>query len=94
MNQFREINIIISSRPSTTGTIVAKNKRKTAWSGCLFSPIKTWATTMFGNKPVYVDIDDESEPLLNEKRTPTTQTVSSFMRRAASRTIRKYSRLP
>ncbi|CEF72180.1 unnamed protein product [Fusarium graminearum] len=95
MNQFREINITISPRTNTTGTVVTKKNKKSAWSGCIFSPIKTWATNMFGNKPVYIDMDDESEPLLDERRRPrTTQTVSSFVRRAASRTIRKYSRLP
>ncbi|RBR04210.1 uncharacterized protein FIESC28_11606 [Fusarium coffeatum] len=97
MNQYREIKIAMSSRPTTASTVIEKPNRKAVWPSCLFNfnPIKTWATTMFGNKPAYVELDDDSEPLLDDMRAPRpANVVSSYMRRAASRTIRKYNRLP
>ncbi|KAF4970894.1 hypothetical protein FSARC_2164 [Fusarium sarcochroum] len=94
MSQYREIKIVMSSRPCTTSTITTKNKRKAAWQGCLFRPIKTWATALFGKKSTYTELDEDYEPLLEEKMAPRpTYAASTFMRRAASRTIRKYNRL-
>ncbi|RKL33844.1 hypothetical protein BFJ70_g8578 [Fusarium oxysporum] len=97
MSQHKEIKIIMSSKPCTTNstTTTTKNNRKISCHDCLFGPLRSWAKTKFGKKPTYVELHDDFEPLLDEKRAPRpAYEVSKMMCIATPRTIKRYNRLP
>ncbi|KAF9772604.1 hypothetical protein IL306_009667 [Fusarium sp. DS 682] len=86
--------IIMSSKPSTTKITTTKNNKKATCHGCLFGPLKSWAKTIFGKKPTCVELDEDFEPLLDEKRAPRpTYAASKIMRMATPRTTKRYNRL-
>ncbi|SPJ71528.1 uncharacterized protein FTOL_01256 [Fusarium torulosum] len=95
MNQFREINIVMSSNPCATGTVIPQSNRKLTWHGCLLDPIRAWATAIFRNNPAYTELDEDSEPLVDDMSTfKPTYAGSTFIRLAMSRPVKRYSRLP
>ncbi|KLO92988.1 uncharacterized protein Y057_1463 [Fusarium fujikuroi] len=96
MSQYKEIQIIMSSKPCTTNTTTSSmNNGKISCHDCLFGPLRSWAKTKFGKKPTYVELHDDFEPLLDEKRAPRPiYEVSKIMRTATPRTIKRYNRLP
>ncbi|KAF4343076.1 hypothetical protein FBEOM_2965 [Fusarium beomiforme] len=95
MSQCREIKVIMSSNPCTTRIAVTKINKKAASYDCLFGPLKSWTRTIFGKKPAYVELDEDFEPLLDEKMAPRPiYAASKIMRMATPRTIKRYNRLP
>ncbi|KAH7256321.1 hypothetical protein BKA59DRAFT_467228 [Fusarium tricinctum] len=97
MNQFREIKIAMSSNQCTAGTVMPKSDRKFTWHGygCLFDPIRAWAMSIFRNKSAYAELDEDSEPLVDNMSTfKPTYMGSTLIRLATSRPTKRYSRLP
>ncbi|KAF4956588.1 hypothetical protein FGADI_3740 [Fusarium gaditjirri] len=97
MSQYKEIKIIMSCKPctTTTPTTITKNSRKISCHDCLFGPLRSWAKTIFAKKPTYVELHDDFEPLLDEKRAPRPAYEEyEIMRITTPRTIKRYNRLP
>lgn len=94
MTQSREIKIVIASTHNTRPSSRSNHRRMT-WPGCLMLPVKSWTTSLFGNKDVPRQPDEGFEPLLEERRGfAVRRAASSLLRMTAPRPPRKlYSAL-